>query len=125
MAELICFVAPEASLYFHTAYSTEEEFAAGILDLKVAGCDIIVDDIGYFREAFFSTGIVAQAAPLVAAGPGRGLPPPPLQGARPATNARPLLPAPAYAGPPRAAGATPLLLPLPLPAHPPTALAAQ
>jgi len=61
MAELICFVAPEASLYFHTAYSTEEEFAAGILDLKVAGCDIIVDDIGYFREAFFSTGIVAQA----------------------------------------------------------------
>ena len=40
----------EASLYFYTAWYSEEDFAAGILALKDAGCNIIVDDIGYGRE---------------------------------------------------------------------------
>ncbi|MEM9917667.1 MAG: S8 family serine peptidase [Bacteroidota bacterium] len=65
MLELIHDVAPGAELYARTAFEGEADFAQGILDMKAAGCDIIVDDIGYFAEPFFQDGIIAQAVDSV------------------------------------------------------------
>jgi hypothetical protein len=39
-----------AQLFFYTAFDGEAEFANGIVKLKAAGCQIIVDDIAYFAE---------------------------------------------------------------------------
>jgi hypothetical protein len=61
MMQLIHDVAPGATLLFHTAYPTEENFAQGIRDLAAAGADVIVDDVIYRGEAFFQDDLVAQA----------------------------------------------------------------
>ena len=61
MAELIYDVAPGAALALNTAFKGEPGFANGILNLAKAGCNIIVDDIGYLASPFFQDGIVAQA----------------------------------------------------------------
>jgi hypothetical protein len=53
MMQLIHDVAPGAHLAYRTAYRAQADFAAGILDLGTAGCDVIVDDIIYFAEPFF------------------------------------------------------------------------
>ena len=58
-------IAPGASLYFHTAFSGEQDFANGILALAAAGCKVICDDVSYFDEPFFQNGIVAQAIQTV------------------------------------------------------------
>src|SRR5262249_53678982 len=51
MLEIVHDLAPNATLGFATAFSTEENFAQNILDLRSAGhCDIIVDDVIYFHE---------------------------------------------------------------------------
>jgi hypothetical protein len=39
----------------------DADFANNIRALRKAGCDIIVDDIIYFREPVFQDGIIAQA----------------------------------------------------------------
>ncbi|WP_020529633.1 T9SS type A sorting domain-containing protein [Flexithrix dorotheae] len=65
MLEIIHDVAPGADLAFHTAFLGQAEFANGIVALQEAGCDIIVDDIAYFAEPFFSNGVIAQAANYV------------------------------------------------------------
>lgn len=66
MLQLIHDVAPGAELAFNTAFTGQAGFANGILALRAAGSDIIVDDIGYFNAPFYSDGIVAQAATAVA-----------------------------------------------------------
>ncbi|RQO61911.1 hypothetical protein DBR47_07280 [Paucibacter sp. KBW04] len=73
MAQIVHDLAPAAKLCFATAYSTEVDFANNIRALadKSGACkaDVIVDDIIYLAEPFFSDGIIAQAADeVVAAG---------------------------------------------------------
>ena len=65
MLQIVHDVAPGADLAFHTASGGLAVFAQGILDLEAAGCEVIVDDIGYPNDAFFQDGIVAQAADSV------------------------------------------------------------
>jgi hypothetical protein len=67
MMQLIHDVAPGANLAFHTAYSSEVEFANGILALANAGADVIVDDVMYLEEPMFQDGIIAQAVDTVVA----------------------------------------------------------
>jgi hypothetical protein len=62
MLQIIHDVAPESALAFCTAGVTQAAFASGIRRLRTeAGCDVLVDDIGFPDEPFFSDGIVAQA----------------------------------------------------------------
>jgi uncharacterized repeat protein (TIGR01451 family) len=67
MAQLVYDVAPGVTLSFHTAFNGEADFAQGIIDLRAAGADIIVDDVGYFAAPFFQDGVVAQAVDQVVA----------------------------------------------------------
>ena len=61
MLELIHDVAPGAQLFFATAFTSITSFASNILALRAAGCDIIVDDVGYFVESPFQDGQTAGA----------------------------------------------------------------
>lgn len=61
MMELIHDVAPAADLAFHTATGGPAAFANGIINLANFGCEVIVDDIGYFNVPFFQDGVIAQA----------------------------------------------------------------
>ena len=62
MLEIIHDVAPNAELGFATAFRSDASFADNIRKLRFdAGCDIIVDDIIYFKEARFQDWIIAQA----------------------------------------------------------------
>ena len=67
MMEIIYDMAPGASLVFATADISEAGFASNILALQAAGCNIIVDDVGYFDEPVFQDGIVAQSVNTVTA----------------------------------------------------------
>jgi subtilisin family serine protease len=67
MAELVHDIAPGAKMAFHTAVGGFATFANGILALRDAGCDIIVDDISYFAQPYFQDDIIAQAANAVVA----------------------------------------------------------
>lgn len=60
MMEIIFDMAPGANLFFATADVSEASFAQNILNLRAAGCDIIVDDVFYFDEPVFQDGIVAH-----------------------------------------------------------------
>lgn len=71
MAQFVHDVAPGSSIAFHTAFNSELDFAEGIIDLQEAGADVIVDDVRYFAEPFFSDGMIAQAVDIVT---GRGVP---------------------------------------------------
>jgi Subtilase family len=62
MVQLVHDVAPGAAQKFHTANNGILDFATGILELRAAGSNVIVDDYIYFAENMFSDGIVAQAA---------------------------------------------------------------
>jgi subtilisin family serine protease len=62
MAEVVHAVARGAAIDFATAYSTDQQFADGILALAAAGCNIIVDDVTYFDEPFFEDSNVIQQA---------------------------------------------------------------
>lgn len=62
MAELIHDLAPGSPLAFHSAGTSEAEFASGIDDLRTCGADVIVDDVLFFAEPMFQDGPVAQAA---------------------------------------------------------------
>ena len=67
MLEIVHDMAPDASLYFATAYTSEAQFAQNILDLAAAGCQVIVDDVIYLDESPFEDGPVAQAVNTVTA----------------------------------------------------------
>lgn len=59
--EIIHDVAPGAQLSFHTASNGIADYAQGILRLQQAGCQVIMDDIGYLGEPYYQDGIVSQA----------------------------------------------------------------
>lgn len=62
MLEIIHDVAPTAALGFATAFNGDASFADNIRALRFdLNCDIIVDDIIYFKEAPFQDWIIAQA----------------------------------------------------------------
>ncbi|MPZ82748.1 MAG: S8 family serine peptidase [Actinophytocola sp.] len=62
MLEIIHDVAPNAELGFATAFNSDASFADNIRALRFdRACDIIVDDIIYFKEAPFQDWIIAQA----------------------------------------------------------------
>jgi Subtilase family len=67
MMQIVHDIAPGASLAFYTAFDGEQDFADGILALAAAGCKVICDDVTYFDEPFFQSGIVAQAIETVEA----------------------------------------------------------
>lgn len=60
MLEIIHDLAPAAELYFHDCGNDILEFNAAIDALVAAGCNVIVDDIGWPCEPFFADGVVAQ-----------------------------------------------------------------
>ncbi len=51
MLEIIYDLAPGAQLFFATGFTSIQDFAQNIRELAAAGCDIIVDDIGYPAES--------------------------------------------------------------------------
>jgi hypothetical protein len=64
MAEIVHDIAPAAKISFSTAGATQVAMAASIRILRTHSqtlCDIIVDDIGFADEPFFSDGIISQA----------------------------------------------------------------
>jgi uncharacterized repeat protein (TIGR01451 family) len=61
MLEIVHDLAPNAQLYFATAFNSEASFAQNILNLRSNGCDVIIDDVYYFDESPFQDGIIAQA----------------------------------------------------------------
>ena len=67
MLEIIHDVAPDAVLAFATGFLGEAQMAQAVLDLAAAGCDIIVDDLGYLFESPFQDGVIAQAVEQVVA----------------------------------------------------------
>ncbi|MBX7223992.1 MAG: putative Ig domain-containing protein, partial [Blastocatellia bacterium] len=57
MLEIVYDLAPGAQLYFATGITGGlAQFATNIRALQTAGCNVIVDDIGYFVETPFQTG---------------------------------------------------------------------
>ncbi|WP_416758331.1 S8 family peptidase [Roseateles sp. So40a] len=69
MMQIVQDVAPGADLCFATAFAGEAAFADNIRTLRTnAACraDVIVDDVFYYDEPFFSDGQVAQAVNDVA-----------------------------------------------------------
>jgi len=67
MLQIIHDVAPGAELAFRTAFNGSPDFAQGIVELKDAGCDVIVDDVTYISEPFFRDGAIAQSVDIVTA----------------------------------------------------------
>jgi subtilisin-like proprotein convertase family protein len=62
MLEIIHDVAPSAALGFASAFNSDASFADNIRGLRFdLGCDIIVDDVIYFKESPFQDWIIAQA----------------------------------------------------------------
>jgi Subtilase family len=69
MAQIVHDIAPGARLCFATADISELDFALNIIEMRInpaCHADVIVDDVEYFDEPFFSDGIVAQAVDIVA-----------------------------------------------------------
>lgn len=67
MLQIVHDIAPAAHLAFATAYPDLVTYANNIRRLRTeAECDVIVDDIIYTEEPFFSDGVVAQAVNDVA-----------------------------------------------------------
>lgn len=67
MLEIVHDLAPGAQLYFASGFNGAAQFAQNILDLRAAGCDVIIDDIFYFDESPFQDAIIAQAVNAVTA----------------------------------------------------------
>ena len=65
MLEIVHDLAPGAQLYFATAWNGAASFATNIKRLEQAGCDVIVDDVGYFNESPFQDDIISQAVNYV------------------------------------------------------------
>ncbi|MBV9659423.1 MAG: S8 family serine peptidase [Verrucomicrobia bacterium] len=64
MLQIIHDLAPDAALAFSTSGATEAAMASNIRALRTnanAPCDVIVDDVIFPAEPFFSDGVIAQA----------------------------------------------------------------
>jgi len=61
LLEIVHDLAPGAELYFATAWTGAAGFATNIEALGAAGCQVIVDDVGYFNESPFQDDIISQA----------------------------------------------------------------
>lgn len=68
MLQIVHDVAPKADLFFRTGFISAGDFAAGIGELKQAGCNIIVDDVTFITEPFLKDGVVANAVDAAVAG---------------------------------------------------------
>jgi Subtilase family len=69
MAEIVHDIAPAAKICFSTSGATQASMAASIRNLRTSSqtlCDVIVDDIGFADEPFFSDGLLSQAIDDVA-----------------------------------------------------------
>ncbi|HUI27772.1 MAG TPA: hypothetical protein VL403_16940, partial [Candidatus Kryptonia bacterium] len=67
MLEIVSDLAPGASLFFATTGDSDAAMATNVQALRNAGCDIIVDDVGFLDEPVFQDGIIAQAVETVSA----------------------------------------------------------
>jgi hypothetical protein len=67
MLEVVHDLAPGASLGFATGWLDEASFAQNILDLRAAGCEVLVDNVIHATEPVFQDGIIAQAVDTVVA----------------------------------------------------------
>lgn len=67
MLEIVYDLVPGAQLYFATAFNGTASFAKNILDLRAAGCDVIIDDVSYFNESPFFDDVISQAVNAVSA----------------------------------------------------------
>jgi uncharacterized repeat protein (TIGR01451 family) len=67
MLEIVYDMAPGASLGYATGFGGIASMATNIINLRAAGCDVIVDDVSYFLEAAFQDGPIAQAVASVQA----------------------------------------------------------
>ena len=65
MLEIVHDLAPDAKLYFATAFEGKAGFANNIKALANAGCQVIVDDVGYLDESPFQDDIISQAVNTV------------------------------------------------------------
>jgi hypothetical protein len=54
-------LAPRASLVFDTAGESQQSMADAVTALQNAGCNVIIDDIGFADEPFFQPGVIDQA----------------------------------------------------------------
>ncbi|QDV05790.1 Alkaline elastase YaB precursor [Planctomycetes bacterium Poly30] len=68
MSEIVHDLAPGAEIFFASAEGGKAAFASAILQLKAAGCDVIVDDISYGNEWQFQDDVIGQAVNEVVAG---------------------------------------------------------
>ncbi len=67
MCEVIYDMVPGAQLYFASAFNGPQQFAQNILDLRAAGCQVIVDDVSYFYESPFYSDVIERAVDQVVA----------------------------------------------------------
>jgi len=67
MLEIVQDLAPDAQLYFASAFGSAAQFAQNIRDLAAAGCTVIVDDVSYYSESPFQNAVVAKAVDDVSA----------------------------------------------------------
>lgn len=51
----------DAELVFRSGFISAGHFADGIKELRDQGCDVIVDDITYITEPFFTDGVIAKS----------------------------------------------------------------
>src|SRR4051812_7482208 len=62
MMEIVHDIAPGAKIFFASAFASPQAFADNIRQLRFTyGCDIIIDDVGYFFESPYQDDIVAAA----------------------------------------------------------------
>jgi subtilisin-like proprotein convertase family protein len=62
MMEIVHDLAPGAQLFFATAFTSADSFAANIRALRFQShCDVIIDDVIYFAESPYQDDIIAQA----------------------------------------------------------------
>ena len=59
--EQIYDLAPGANLVFDAVGTSQQSFANAIAALQAAGCNVIIDDVGFYAEPYFQPGVIDQA----------------------------------------------------------------